>query len=217
MGRHGARLRWVVALVAATVAVLATVERFREREHEWRSGGDAVTVTVEALLPGPDQVSDLAAAHGSRNAGQTVVGDPDDQSVLLRLHWSGPGQPGSYQVILLDDRDLPARVVRPFLGWNASGGTGSSWSGSYEVLAERYDWLAGVAPRPWSSDSLRTPDTLGAVGTRAVADGSLVAVFRMGVGAAPLTDPSRLVVAFCYVETDGEVRWAKKVPVPAAR
>ncbi|GIJ77469.1 hypothetical protein SAMN05443287_11285 [Micromonospora phaseoli] len=216
MGRHGARLRWVVALVAATVAVLATVDRFREREREWRSGGDAVTVTVEALLPEPDQVSDLAAAHGSRNAGKTVVGDPDDQSVLLRLHWSGPSQQGSYQVILLDNRDLPARVLRPIVGWDATGGTGFNWASSYEVLAERYDWLAGAAARPWSSDSLRTPDNLGAVGTRAVADGNLVALFRMGVGAAPLTDPSHLVVAFCYVEADGEVRWAKQVPVPPA-
>ncbi|RIV36899.1 hypothetical protein [Micromonospora radicis] len=212
MGRHGARLRWVVALVAATVAVLATVDRLREQERDWERSEAAVAVTAEALLPAPGQVADLTAAHGWRD-GAAVTGEPGNQSVLLRLSWSGPGQQGSYQVILLDTRTDPARVIRPHSGWDAAGSTGFNWAGAYEVLAQRYDWLAGTAARPWSSDSLTAPDNLGAVGTRATAAGSLVALFRMGVGAEPLTDPSHLVVAFCRVGADGEIRWAKRVPV----
>nr|WP_249412211.1 hypothetical protein [Micromonospora endophytica] len=202
MGRHGARLRWVVALVSVTVAVLATVDHARQREREQHGSPDAVTVTVEAMLPAAHQVADLAAAYGWRN-GATVDGDPDNQSVLLRLRWSGPELPGNYQVMLLDKRLTPPRVVPPFDGWDAVGGTGFNWADSYEQLADRYDWLAGAASRPESSDSLRTPDNLGAVGTRAVADGSLVALFRMGTGAAPLTDPADLLVAFCHVDETG--------------
>ncbi|GGM61358.1 hypothetical protein GCM10011608_53050 [Micromonospora sonchi] len=213
MGRPGARLRWVVALVSVTVAVLATVDHARQRERERTAGPDAVTVTVEAMLPEPDQVSDLAAAYGWRDG--VVVGDPDNQAVLLRLRWNGPPQPGTYQVILLDNRVTPPRVVRPIDGWDAAGSTGTNWAGSYEKLAARYDWLADAVSRPESSDSLRTPDNLGAVGTSAVAGGSLVALFRMGLGAAPLTDPSDLLVAFCHVDPTGTPRWAKPVPVPS--
>ncbi|MEV6693022.1 hypothetical protein AB0M35_16270 [Micromonospora sp. NPDC051196] len=216
MGRHGARLRWVVALVAATVAVLATVDRLRDREREWEQGGAVVQVTVEAFLPTAGQVADLTAAHGWRN-GAAVTGNPQNQSVLVRLSWSGPARPGSYQVILLDTRTNPARVVRPHSGWDAAGSTGFNWDDEYEMLSQRYDWLAGTAARPWSSDSLTTPDNLGAVGTHATSAGSLVALFQMGMGAEPLTDPTHLLVAFCHVDADGEVRWAKRVPVtPAA-
>ncbi|GIJ27650.1 hypothetical protein Vqi01_28120 [Micromonospora qiuiae] len=198
--------------MSVTVAVLATVDHARQRESERGASPDAITVTVEAMLPQPDQVADLAAAYGWRDG--VIGGDPANQSVLLRLRWSGPRQPGTYQVILLDNRVTPPRVVRPIDGWDATGSTGTNWAGSYERLAERYDWLAGLGPRPESSDSLRTPDNFGAVGTRAVADGSLVALFRMGVGAAPLTDPSHLLVAFCHIDPTGTLRWAKPVPVP---
>ncbi|WP_341716794.1 hypothetical protein QQG74_22830 [Micromonospora sp. FIMYZ51] len=214
MGRHGARLRWVVALVSATVAVLATIDHARQREREHAASPDAVTVTVEAMLPAADQVADLTAAYGWRN-GSAITGDPDNQSVLLRLNWTGPSQPGTYQVILLDNRLTPARVLPPVGGRDTDGSVGANWADSYEKLAERYDWLAGLVTRPESSDSLRTPDNLGAVGTSATAGGSLVALFRMGPGAAPLTDPSDLLVAFCHVDFSGTPRWAKPVPVPA--
>ncbi|MDG4796686.1 hypothetical protein [Micromonospora sp. WMMD1082] len=216
MGRHGARLRWVVALVSVTVAVLATVDRFVEREREWAGGGDQVAVTVEARLPEPDQVPATAAALGWPDAENQVRGDPENQSVVLRLRWSGPSRVGRYQVILLDGRDTPARVVRPYAGWDAAGGTGYNWAGTYEVLAERYSWLAGTASRVTPDGSVTAPPDAGAVGTRALGDGSLVAVFRLGPRALPLDDPSRLVVAFCYVDPDGDVRWAKQVLVPPA-
>ncbi|TCB98048.1 hypothetical protein E0H26_10715 [Micromonospora zingiberis] len=212
MGRHAARLRWVVALVAATVAVLATVDRLRDQEREREQGGGTVQVTAEALLPAASEVADLTAAHGWRE-GANITGDPQNQSVLLRLSWSGPRQEGTYQLILLDTRTTPARVIRPHSGWDAAGSTGFNWADEYETLAQRYDWLAGTAARPWSSDSLTTPDNLGAIGTRATTAGSLVALFRMGLGAEPLTDPAHLVVAFCHVDADGKVRWAKRVPV----
>ncbi|MEU6021346.1 hypothetical protein [Micromonospora sp. NPDC047134] len=212
MGRHGARLRWVVALVSVTVAVLATIDHARQRQREHNASPEAVTVTVEAMLPQPDQVADLAAAYGWRD-GSAPVEDPDDQSVLLRLRWSGPGQPGTYQVILLDNRLDPPRVVPPTGGWDATGSTGFNWAGSYETLAGRYDFLAGAVSRPESSDSLRTPDNLGAVSTRAVAEGDLVALFQMGPAAALLTDPADLLVALCYVDPTGTPRWAKPVPL----
>ena len=216
MGRHGARLRWVVALVSVTVAVLATVDRVVEREREWARGGDQVAVTVEARLPEPDQVAGAAAAFGWTDAAKNVVGDPNEQSVVLRLRWAGPGRKGHYQVILLDNRAVPATVMRPYGGWDAAGDTGFGWAGAYEVLAERYDWLAGTASPEEPDSAVTNTGDIGAVGTRALGDGSLVAVFRLGRGAAPLADPSQLVVAFCYVDTDGEVRWAKRVPVPPA-
>ncbi|MEV4714773.1 hypothetical protein [Micromonospora sp. NPDC049374] len=214
MGRHGARLRWVVALVSVMVAVLATVDRYVDREREWTHGGDQVAVTVEAVLPEPDQVADAVVAVGWPEPADNVIGDPDRQSVVLRLSWSGPSRQGHYQVILLDGRVEPARVVRPYTGWDAEGGTGSNWAGAYDVLAERYPWLADTATREEPEGTFTTPDNVGAVGTRAIADGSLIAVFRLAPGALPLTDPARLVVAFCYVGPDGDVRWAKQVPVP---
>ncbi|WFE47385.1 hypothetical protein [Verrucosispora sp. WMMD1129] len=214
MGRHGARLRWVVALVSVTIAVLATVDRYVDREREWARGGDQVAVTVEAVLPEPDQVADAVVAFGWPKPADNVVGDPDRRSVVLRLRWSGPPRKGHYQVILLDGRVEPARVVQPYAGWDADGDTGSNWAGAYDVLAERYAWLADTATREDPEGTFTTPPHVGAVGTRATADGSLIAVFRLLPGALPLTDPSRLVVAFCYVDPDGDVRWAKRVPVP---
>jgi hypothetical protein len=216
MGRHGARLRWVVALVSVTVAMLATVDRFVEREREWAGGGDQAVVTVEARLPEPDQVAGTAAAFGWPNAAKNVFVDPDEQSVVLRLRWSGPPRKGYYQVILLDNRTVPARVVRPNGGWDSAGDTGFNWASAYDVLSQRYDWLADTASREELDGSVTTPPDLGAVGTRALGDGSLVAVFRLGPQALPLDDPSRLMVAFCYVDPDGDVRWAKQVPVPPA-
>ncbi|GIJ24002.1 hypothetical protein [Micromonospora lutea] len=214
MGRHGARLRWVVVLVSVTVAVLATVDMFVEREREWARGGDQVAVTVEAHLPEPEQVAGVAAAFGWPDA-VNVIGEPDHQSVVLHLRWSGPPREGHYQVILLDGRVVPARVLPPYGGWDAAGATGFNWAGAYEVLAERYDWLADTAPRETPDGSVTSGDH-GAIGTRARAEGSLVAVFRLDPHALPLDETSHLVVAFCYVEPDGEVRWAKRVPVPAS-
>ncbi|NLU77598.1 hypothetical protein HCA58_04145 [Micromonospora sp. HNM0581] len=213
MGRHGARLRWVVALVSVTIAVLATVDRYVDREREWAHGGDQVAVTVEAVLPEPDQVADSVVAFGWPEPVDSVIGDPDRQSVVLRLRWSGPTRKGHYQVILLDSRMEPARVVQPYSGWDAAGGTGFNWAGAYDVLADRYPWLADTATREEPDGTFGTPGNVGAVGTRATADGSLIAVFRLVPGAVPLTDPSRLAVAFCYVAPDGDVRWAKRVPV----
>ncbi|WP_433529065.1 hypothetical protein ACQPYA_22435 [Micromonospora sp. CA-263727] len=210
MGRHGARLRWVVALVSVTVAVLATVHRFVDREREWDRGGDTLAVTVEARLPEPDQVPAAAAALGWPDAANQVRGDTDSQSAVLRLRWSGPSRPGRYHIVLLDSRNTPPRVIRPYGGWDAAGATGRSWAGAYEVLSERYGWLAGAAAE--TAD----PADLGGLPTRALGDGSLVAVFRLGREAALLTDPARLLVAFCYVDPDGDVRWAKQVPVPPA-
>ncbi|WBB54094.1 hypothetical protein [Verrucosispora sp. WMMD573] len=217
MGRHGARLRWVVALVSVTVAVLATVDRYVDREREWTRGGDQVTVTVEAVLPEPDQVAGAAVDFGWPEPVDNVIGTTDRQSVVLRLRWSGPHRKGHYQVILLDGRVAPARVVQPYAGWDADGDTGSNWAGAYDVLAERYGWLADTAAREEPDGTFTTPPNVGAVGTRATADGGLVAVFRLLPDALPMTDPSRLVVAFCYVDPDGDVRWAKRIPVPPAR
>ncbi|WBB91731.1 hypothetical protein [Verrucosispora sp. WMMC514] len=216
MGRHGARLRWVVALVSVTVAVLATVHRYIDREREWADGGDTLAVTVQASLPEPDGVADAVVAFGWPEPADNVIGDRGRQSVVLRLRWSGPPRKGHYQVILLDSRVEPARVVQPYAGWDADGGTGSNWAGAYDVLADRYPWLADTATREEPEGTFTTAPNVGAVGTRATADGSLIAVFRLVPGALPLTDPSRLAVAFCYVDPDGDVRWAKRVPVPPA-
>ncbi|MGC5052031.1 hypothetical protein ACLQ2S_11340 [Micromonospora sp. DT48] len=216
MGRHGARLRWVVALVSVTIAVLATVDRYVDREREWARGGDQVTVTVDALLPEPDQVKDAVVTLGWPEPVDNIIGDPDRQSVAVRLRWSGPPRKGHYQVMLLDGRLEPAQVVQPYAGWDAAGGTGFNWAGAYDVLAERYPWLADTASGEELEGTFTIPDRLGAVGTRALADGSLIAVFRLAPDALPVTDPSRLVVAFCYVELGGEVRWAKRVPVAAS-
>jgi hypothetical protein len=214
MGRHGARLRWVVALVSVTIAVLATVDRFVEREREWAHGGDQVAVTVEARLPEPERVGRTAAALGWPHATDRVQGDPDRQSVVLRLRWSGPPRKGSYQVMLLDDRNSPPRVLRPEGGSDAAGDAGFNWSDAYEVLAARYDWLADTAAREEPDGTQSSAPHVGAIGTRATGDGSLIAVFRLDPDALPLEDPTRLVVAFCYVDADGEVRWAKRIPVP---
>ncbi|RFS47306.1 hypothetical protein D0Q02_07055 [Micromonospora craniellae] len=204
----------MVALVSVTIAVLATVDRFVEREREWAHGGDQVAVTVEARLPEPDQVTGTAAALGWPHATDRVRGDPDRQSVVLRLRWSGPPRKGSYQVMVLDNRNSPPRALSPEGGSDAAGDTGFNWADAYEVLAARYDWLADTAAREESDGTESGAPHAGAIGTRAIGDGSLIAVFRLDPGALPLDDPSRLVVAFCHVDADGEVRWAKRVPVP---
>lgn len=137
-----------------------------------------------------------------------------DQTVVVQVRWSASAHSdGSFQLIALDGRVTPPRPLAADGGWNAEGATGSSWGSAYEVLAQRYEWLAGMAESNYTDPNGIHTFPTPAVRAPAASAGTVTAWFRQwGDGPIPFTDTERdIVVALFYVDGGGEVRWAKRV------
>ncbi|PGH41285.1 hypothetical protein COO58_25965 [Micromonospora sp. WMMA1996] len=200
-----------IALVA--LMVTATVLHTR-REKEWAHGGDAVTVNVDYRSAGKNDVTEAARALGWPVEGERgVLGD---QALVVRVAWTGASRDGRFELIALDRRSAPPRVLNPTYGRDASGDIGSEWGSNLNILAERYAWLAGVTPpvdNAYGEPSIWEGPM--AVGTPAAATGTVMAVFDLGRKQQPSWDPARdLMLALVYWN-DG-VRWAKQVPLVSA-
>lgn len=204
----------IASVTAAAVLVVAGVALVRvQREREWAHGGDGLAVEVEVALATQDTFEGVAVRLGApphtatrlHNAGQPVV---------VRVRWSASAHSeGSFQLIALDGRLTPPRPLAADGGWNSEGATGSGWGSAYEVLAQRYEWLEGVAEGNYTDvngmSTLPTP----AVSAPAAEAGTVTAWFRQwGDGRIPFADAERdIVVALVHVDGSGEVRWARSI------
>jgi hypothetical protein len=149
----------------------------------------------------------LVAAGVAGEPGLTTAG----QMVVVQVSWdSTPAPDGTFAFILLDDRLDPPLPLRGYGGWGPGGPTGTHRAGSYDVLSEHCPWLARTAPTHTSSG---WTDTTDAVGLSAVAAGDGTLAYWLARDDLPTTHPERdLLLAMVFVD-DGEVRWARKVPL----
>lgn len=198
-----------IAIVCILVA-LGLVGQAHRDEARTPADHDELSVTKEVRLSDAAGLPDAVGALGGPVDKPPPLPGPD-QALVVRVHWSGPDRgDGWYQLMVLDNRVEPARALPVLVGWNERGEPGNYWTGGYDALAARYEWLTGVTPTPDpSNDTTSRPR---AVGTRATAEGGIGAVFLLDEQTPPFTDPDRevLVVLF-YVDGSGQVRWAKNV------
>ncbi|GGO75393.1 hypothetical protein GCM10012276_25720 [Nocardioides deserti] len=197
----------VAAVLVVTLVVVVWVRDHR-RDEEWAHGGDDVQVGAQVAAARGRAFADAVEAAG----GPRRPALPGPQGVAVRVEWSGSPDPdGWYEFILLDGRLEPARPVPADSAWAPGEETGANWSGAYDALAEHYPWLALTAdrrvPGGWTSDA-------DALGLRARTIGAGTLVYRLPRAALPTSAPERdLRLAMVHVDADGEVRWAKEVPL----
>jgi hypothetical protein len=199
----------VVVLGVVAVGVVTWVQR-DQRDDEWAHGGDDVTVRAEIGTASTRTFPDVLVALGGP-AGDVSPRTP--QSVVAHVTWTGSSSdPGTYAFLLLDDRLAPPRPLRGYGGWwpGDPDGTGPHWDGRYEALSEHYPWLARAASTRTGSGSTNDTDALGV--PAAQREATLAWYFDRSElrTARPVRD---LVLAMVSVDADGEVRWARKVPL----
>jgi hypothetical protein len=116
-------------------------------------------------------------------------------------------------LLALDGRVTPPGPLAADGGWNSEGATGSNWAGAYETLAQRYDWLDGVAEANYTDVNGMTDFPTAAVDAPANEAGTATAWFRQwGDGPIPFADAKRDIgVALIYGDDSGEVRWARRI------
>ena len=79
------------------------------------------------------------------------------------------------------------------------------------MLPDHYSWLAGVAPE--HTDAGWT-DSAEALSVAAHGTGSAELTYRPGRDDLPITRPAEdLLLAMFFVDDEGEVRWARRVPL----
>ena len=211
-GRRRLQLLVVVGLIVALV-VGFTWASHQRRDDEWSHGGDKVKVGARIEVTDAAGFGDaLDAAGGTRNG--AIVGV--QQGFVVNVTWTGPREAGGYyQFVLLDDRVAPARPVRPGSGSAGGERVTLGWDGRYEVLHQRYPWLAATAARQLPDGS--STDSTEALGVPAKDRGSATLAFYDLEDANPVTDPAHdLELAMFLVDSGGEVRWARKIPLAAA-
>ncbi|HEU0239567.1 MAG TPA: hypothetical protein VFR11_09865 [Micromonosporaceae bacterium] len=196
-----------VAVAAVIVSVTVTMVRTADRKAEWAHGGDGVTLAADLRLVDKSSYAATVVALGGPSKQQAV----DATSLVVRVRWSGPDRrahDGYYDFVVLSQSGGP--TLQPSEAWAAGVDVGGfGWGGSYEPLSQHYPWLAGTSYGDGS-----VPNTSLETGVPAAATGSLTIVFA---GEDLASDPdamNRLVVGVFY-ERDGEVRWAKQIPVDA--
>ncbi|MFL6106731.1 MAG: hypothetical protein ACJ72L_07190 [Marmoricola sp.] len=209
----GRRRMQVLVLLGLVLALLtAVLVRHERRDHEWRHGGDKVTVEAGIRVTDAAGFGEaLAAAGGTRSA---AIVDAQ-QGFVIKVRWNGgPASGGSYQFVLLDHRVSPARPIRAATGAAPGRGITLGWDGRYEALSQHYAWLAGTEERRLSDGSYA--DTAEAVGVPARKRGRAMVAFYNVKNANAVTDPARdLELAMFFVDSDGEVRWARAIPLGA--
>lgn len=202
------RLGLAAALVLAVAMTTGAWLAHDRRLHEWRHGGDRVSVAASIALARPGQLVATLARHGV-----STDGVPEESAYVVRVRWDGARTDhGSYQFVLLDNRVSPPAPITGLDAWTADGsGFGPNWASAYDSLAQHYAWLAGTAPREtdggWTDDS-------SAFGYRTSMRGAGVMTFTPPPSERAAADLSRdLTLAIVAVAPDGEVRWAKRVPL----
>lgn len=199
------------AAALAVVAATALAVDLR-RDREWQHGGDDVTTTTELALTTAKTFGTEAAVRLGVPPGEATRHTSRDQTIVVRVTWSGLPDDGSLQLMMMDTRVTPPRPLAAEGGWTADGGTGTNWAGIYEALPEHYDWMQGFASIQ-KGNSWTTPFPTAAVTAGTGTSGTATAWFgQWGDGRIPLDDPAReLALALVRVGDDNEVRWAKRI------
>jgi hypothetical protein len=203
----------VLVVLAGLIGVgaLALVQR-HQRAEEWADGADAVDARAEVVTATPAQLPEALARFGVD--GELGV-SRTPQAVVAHVTWDGtPSSGGTYEFVLLDDRLSPPRPLRAYGGWGSDGPTGSGWDGRFDVLGEHYPWLAGTTP-------VRTgagwADRAEAIGVPATGTGEATLAFHLDRDDLPTGDAAGdLVLAMVFVHEDGDVRWARQIPLHPA-
>jgi hypothetical protein len=202
-----------LAIAAGTVAAISKIQRDRDkiqRDREWSHGGDTLTTRVDVRAVAPQEWPVAVSALGGPRVAPVLMGR-SAQAVVVRVDWTGPARDGGhYDLIALDGRVRPPRPLPLYEGWGTRGNlTGSGWAGAYEALAAHYDWLAGTAmvraQGGWTS-------TTTSVDAPAASAGSLAASYFLPDDGLPFpAGGAGVLVSLFYVDSRGEVRWAKRV------
>ncbi|RNL79592.1 hypothetical protein [Nocardioides marmorisolisilvae] len=195
----------VVVLVAGAFWI-----KHERRADEWRHGGDDVTVQARIEATDAARFGDaLATAGGDRN--DAIV--DAEQGFVIRVRWTGsPAVDGSYQFVLLDNRVSPSQMIRAASASVGGKGFGANWAGAYEELHRHYAWLAGTAAKQLPDGSY-TEDT-NALGVPAQNQGAATLAYWITKPTMPTTNPAHdLKLAMFFVDSDGEVRWARDIPM----
>ncbi|MDI6909036.1 hypothetical protein [Nocardioides sp.] len=214
VSRDGRRRTLLVGLAALVVVALvvgaAAWTRDRERDDEWAHGGDGVTVSAQIEATTSAGYPDSLAAAG-------VPAEPADsrarQSFVLQVSWTGTPDPdGSYVFVLLDQRLSPPKPLVAIASWDADGASAPSWAGSYGAVAEHYPWLARTAARH-HPDGSYTETTEGLLLSATEEGEGVLAFFLPRPELATDQPEDDLLLAMVRTDDDGEVRWARKVPL----
>ena len=209
----------LVLLVASTVGVVLKVRR----DHEWAHGGDRMVVTVQTLLANPQSFRDAIAALGVPALESSGLAQA--QAVVAKVTWSGwMPDDGHFQLVALDRRTSPPRVLAGDGGWtsvevvgNPSGQLDSGWVSSYDnVLAEHYDWLAGLQAR---YDAVPFVTMSPGVLVPAKPSGTATVWFTVPESFPALTDQSNIIIGMIYfagpsltgVTLEEHIRWARRI------
>jgi hypothetical protein len=217
----------LTVIVAALTVTAVGVVRKVQRDHEWAHGGDRMTVDVEVRLADPGTFDSTIAALGTPPG--KSLGLAKAQAVVAQVTWTGwAASDGWFQLVALDKRESPSRVLAgeggwtPIgMSWNPTGLLGSSWVGSYDtVLAEHYDWLAGLQPArsptgSYTAARTRTPS----VNVPSTESGTATVWFTLPENAPQIADPSNIIIGLVYVQGAGlgrttleaHVRWARRI------
>ena len=210
------RVLLLVVLGLVAVGAVTWVQR-SQRADERQHGGDVVTVHASVTTPSAQRFPTVLAQLGGP-AGE--VAPRGAQPVVARVSWDGtPSAGGTYAFVLLDGRAAPPAPLRGYGAWwrndpAGAQGTGPHGDGRYDVLGEHYGWLAGTRP-------VRTgagwTDRAEALGVPATEHGEATLAYYLGAADLPAGSPADQVeLALVFVDVDGEVRWARRVPLHAA-
>ena len=202
----------LVVLGLVAVGVVTLVQR-DVRTQEWERGGDDVTVRAEVATATPQEFPTVLAARGGPAA---EVAPRTSQAVVAHVTWQdAPAGDGTYAFVLLDDRVSPPAALRAYGSWSPGDpdGEGPHWDGRYDALGEHYPWLAGTESRNTGSGWTNDTDALGVPAADA---GAATLAFFLDPADPPVERPAEdLTLALVHVDQDGDVRWARKVPLHA--
>ena len=212
VSRDGRRRLLLIGLVLVVAVVVVVVWlRDRQRDDEWAHGGDDIDVTAQIQATTPQDYPDALEALGVR---REPAYPRVSQMYLVKVSWTGAPTGGYYAFVLLDGRLSPPEPLGGSGSWgvDGSGGGGPHWDSSYEALSEHYPWLAGTASVRNTDDSYSMDND--ALSLAPAADGEGVLSFYLPKAGIPTVRPEDdLLLAMVRTDDDGEVRWARKVPL----
>ncbi|HET6152310.1 MAG TPA: hypothetical protein VFE15_05095 [Marmoricola sp.] len=203
----------LVLIVALVTAGTTLAVRRHERSQEWAHGGDNVNVHAVIASATASAVSTAIRSVGGGDPNYVVVSS--GQGFVVKVAWTGTRHAGgAYEFMLFDKRLDPARPLEAEAGWQGQRAVGPDWAGAYEALSRHYPWLAATAAR--HADDGDVIDVTNGLGLHAVRRGSGALVFDAAKDAIPTSHPATdLELAMFFVGEDGQVRWARKVPLTA--
>jgi len=174
------------------------------REQEWRHGGDSVvaSATIKAFQ-GPAFERAYRAAGGS---GRLIAKNVHQGYVVRLTVGEVPRPDDTYRIVLIDGRAKPQ--PRPFLSAQAW-----RWQAAHAALADHYPWLGSTA-----AEALAPGTTVAPVKVVLPQLGIATYGFYSDAdeGGISTDHPARdLRMALFAVDSHGEVRWAREVPLLA--